>query len=126
MTMAVIPVHKGGDRDNCGSHKPVSLIYIVAKSLERILLEGTVNRLEANKTMAVEQHGFWHKRSYMANLISMPNKVTGKVYKGEKVEICDLDFQEALDSVNHGLLGHKSKAFKVDVRASNWITESER
>lgn len=47
LTSAVVPVHRDGDRDNCSSHRPVSLIFIKLKTLERALLDRIVNHLEA-------------------------------------------------------------------------------
>lgn len=86
MTSIVIPLHKGGDRGNCGNHRPVNLVSIMLKSLERALRDGIVNHIEANNLVIVEQHGFWHKCLCLTKLMSFLNKVTGRIDRGERVE----------------------------------------
>lgn len=56
------------------------------KTLESVLCEKTVNHLEVNKLTMIEQHGFRHKRSCQAKLISLLDEATCKIDTGEKVE----------------------------------------
>lgn len=54
----VTPLHKHGDRNGCGSYRPMSLTSIRLKTLENALRDRIVDHLEANKLMMLEQHGF--------------------------------------------------------------------
>lgn len=47
----VTPVHKCGDRDNCGSYSPVDLTSMVLETCERFQHDRIVNRLEANNPL---------------------------------------------------------------------------
>lgn len=40
LTSTIIPIHKGGDRSNCSSYRPVSPTAVVLKFLERAFAAG--------------------------------------------------------------------------------------
>lgn len=78
LTSTVMPVHKSRDRDKCSTHRQVSMTSTALKSPKRVLRDGVVNQLGANKLMLAEQHGFWHKLSCLTSLISLQGKETGR------------------------------------------------
>lgn len=54
----VTSVSKGGDRDYCGSCRPMSPISIELKAPESVMRDKTVNNPGENKLMVVCQHVF--------------------------------------------------------------------
>lgn len=58
LTLTAKAMHKGGDRDKCGSYRPVSLTSIVLKTLEGAVCDRMVTHLEAKKQMVVGHLGF--------------------------------------------------------------------
>lgn len=85
---------------------------------EKILRDGIVNHMEANRLIMVG-----HKHSCLTNLTSLLDKAIGGIDRGERVEACSLDFQKACYSANHKLLDQKVKAFGMDAKVHNWISE---
>lgn len=96
LTPTVIREYKGGDRDSCDSCRPVSLTSIVQKTLQRDLRGRIVNHLEAIELMMIEQHGFWHERSCLINLISLPDEVIDKIDRDEKQKPAIWTFRKPL------------------------------
>lgn len=61
--------------------------------------------------MIVQQHGVWWRNSCPTKLISLPDKVTGRMDRSERVEVCYLNFQKTFDSVNREQLEQNAKSF---------------
>lgn len=70
------------------------------------------------------RHGSGHKMFCLTRLTSVLYDVTGRIDTGEKIEDCYADFQKTFDSVKHGLLDQKMKAFRVDAKVKNWIAQT--
>lgn len=104
-------MHKCGDKGNYGSHRPKSPTSNVYDALEEGLRETIVNRLGANRPVAVEQHGLWHSSSSPTSSISFLEEVTGSVERAERVEVCYITFPKTFQYVYHRLLYKKWKAF---------------
>ena len=115
----VIPIHKGGSRENATNYRPVSLTSIIL--MEKIIRDKLVEHLVGNKLLSAAQHGFRRRRSCLTNLLCFLDEVTGRLDRGEKVEVCYLDFQKAFDSVNHRLLLLKLDAYGVEQKVLNWV-----
>ena len=70
----VVPVHKKDDKGNVENCRPISLISLVVKVLERIMYEELHARTETK--IDPRQHGFLRKRSCNTNLLSFTNSVS--------------------------------------------------
>ncbi len=54
----VTPIYKSGERTNCGNYKPISIISVVAKILEKIIYNQIFDFLKQNSILADQQSGF--------------------------------------------------------------------
>lgn len=84
----------------------MGLANIVLEAHERILPGRIINHMKINRLTIMEQHGFWRKNSCATDLVGFLDDVAGELNGGEKVEVCFLDFQKALDFAI-GLLNRK-------------------
>ncbi len=57
----------------------------------------------------------------MTNLLEFFEDVTGKIDKGEPVDVVYLDFQKAFDKVPHKRLACKVKAHGIGGKVLTWI-----
>ncbi len=96
-----IPRHKGGDPLDKSNYRPISLLPIFSKVLEKIVSTQLVKHLESNKLLSESQHGFRPRLSTTTAL----TVVTDKIYKNmdnksiSLLTLCDLS--KAFDSVSH-------------------------
>lgn len=120
-TARVVPLHKGGDRDKPENYRPVSLTSILLKVMERILRDRIVEHLATNHLLSATQHGFRRRKSCTSNLLCFLDEITDRLDKGEKVEVCYLDFRKAFDVVNHRLLLMKLGAYGIEVATLDWL-----
>jgi ribonuclease P/MRP protein subunit RPP40 len=105
------------------NYRPISLTSVVLKLLERIIRDQLANHLASNRLLIASQHGFTKRRSCTTNLLCFMDEITGRLDKGERVEVCYLDFRKAFDSVNHRLLLRKLRAYMLAPGLLDWIEE---
>jgi hypothetical protein len=119
----VVPIHKGGRADGVGNYRPVSLTSVVLKLMEGLVRDEIAGHMVGHHLMSAKQHGFVKGRSCLTNLLLFLDEITSRLDKGEKVEVCYLDFQKAFDSVNHRFLLLKLRAYKISEEICRWIEQ---
>jgi len=83
--LANVPVFKKGKKEDLGNYRPVSLILVPRKFMEKVILE--VKHLGDNRVVSYSQHGFKRGTPCVTNLISFYNKVTHLVDQGKPVDV---------------------------------------
>ena len=53
------PVFKKGDRSSCGNYRPISVLSVIEKVLEKIAFDQLCKYFEDNSIISNEQSGFW-------------------------------------------------------------------
>jgi hypothetical protein len=98
----VIPVFKKGDKQDVANYRPISLLCIVSKVMERCIFNYLCNYLWPK--IYPLQHGFMKGRSCTSQLLHVYHNIGSILDKGGQVDIVFLDFSKAFDSVPHHLL----------------------
>ena len=110
----VSPFFKSGDADNVENYRPISLLPIISKILEKIVSIQLIKYLEENDLLSHTQHGF---RSHLSTETALL-KVTETIYRNiddKKISLLILlDLSKAFDSVSHNILLHKCTQLKID------------
>jgi hypothetical protein len=65
----VVPIFKTGDQLSCNNYRPIALVKIFSKILEKIIQIILINHLEINKLLYKYQCGFRQGKSTEHNLI---------------------------------------------------------
>ncbi|VDP89720.1 unnamed protein product [Echinostoma caproni] len=72
--------------------------------------------------MTESQYGFVKQRSCLTNLFCFLEDVTAKIDEGKTVEVCYLDFNKAIHSMNHRVLLTKLERFGIQGQLHRWIS----
>jgi len=62
-------VYKNGSASCVSNYRPISLICVACKLMERVIVNKTLNFRRANKVITKHQHGFLSGRSTTSNLL---------------------------------------------------------
>ena len=115
----VSPIHKKGDRDKVNNYRPVSLLSIVSKIMERCIYNHIYSFI--SKDISEKQHGFFSVRSCNTQLLEVYHKIGDFLDKGFQTDVIYLDFSKAFDSVPHSLPIHKLKTFGFIGDLLSWL-----
>ena len=98
----IIPLHKKGAKDHVVNYRPISLLSIISKTLERCVLNHLSNRLQIEIHSA--QYGFVSGRSSTAQSLSTLQTIGKNLDKGLQTDVVFMDISKAFDTVNYNRL----------------------
>ena len=117
----VVPLLKKGDALNPKNYRPVALLPIFSKVLERVVFNQMVKYLDTNKLLNPNHHGSRHGHSTATALIQMYDEWLEEVEDGNMVGVMMVNLSAAFDMVDHPLLLEKLKLFGLEDGASDWM-----
>ena len=113
-TAKVIPLFKKNTRSDVSNYRPVSILSIVSKLLERTVYNQLESFLVSNGLLYELQSGFRGNYSTDSSLIHLTDHIRNQSAKGLYTGMIMLDLQKAFDTVDHDILCRKLKAMGVD------------
>ena len=117
----VVPLHKSGDRLNPKNYRPVAILPVLSKLLERAVFTQMISYFESNNLLHPNHHGFRANHNTTTALIQMYDAWVEAMDRGEATGVCFLDMSAAFDMVNHSVLLDKLLLYGFDATAFTWI-----
>ena len=100
----VIPVYKGGDKNVLGNYRPISLLPVVSRLFEKLIVKRMVEFLESKSFFNPNQFGFRRGLSTEHAVLFLTTFVSDALDNGMKVASVFLDIVKAFDCVDHFIL----------------------
>ena len=98
----VIPVFKSGSKTNVGNYRPISVLSIVSKVIERAVHDQVYSYLTDNNLLSSSQSGFRSQYSTATTVIDVQDYILKNMNEGNVTGAIFLDLKKAFDTVNHG------------------------
>ena len=117
----IIPLLKKDDPLEPKNYRPVAILCILSKVIERVVFIQIVEYMNTNDYFHPNHHGFRAHHSTSTAMVQMYDSWVQAADKGELAGVCMLDMSAAFDVVDHSILLKKLKLYGFDVEALNWM-----
>ena len=117
----IIPLHKKEDLLNPKNYRPVAIVPIFSKVLERIIFNQLVQYLQENELLHPNHHAYRAFHNTTTALIQMYDVWLQALEAGDVAGVCFLDMSAAFDIVDHSLLIQKLEMYGCEDSVTNWI-----
>ena len=109
----VIPIYKGGYREYVGNYRPVSLLPLPGKMLEKIIHDRLSNFFDRNHFLSIHQGGFRKGFSTISTVADQTDDLFQEINNGKTTLAAFIDLQKAFDTVDFTILLRKLTAAGV-------------
>jgi hypothetical protein len=103
----VIPLFKDGDKNSPKNYRGISLLSILNKIVEKVILKRLSDFMRHNKIDDTTQYGYREKFGTNDAVFKFVHQASMSLDKNDLLVVVFIDLQKAFDTVNHDVLLHK-------------------
>ena len=119
----VVPIPKAGDPREVNNYRPISLLPIPGKLIEKVIHMQIDQFLEDQGTLADTQYGFRKNRSTTHAISELTDDINNNLNNGKKTAAIFIDFKKAFDCVQHDILINKLRDIGFNESALSWTAD---
>ena len=122
-TAKVIPLFKNGSRTDTDSYRPISILPVMSKILERVVHKQLMEHLEKNSLLFKHQFGFRSKRSTELAVALFTDFIRKETDEGSLTGAFFVDLSKAFDTICHSSVLNKLPSFGICGKELMWFTD---
>jgi hypothetical protein len=119
----IVPVYKKGDKTCPANYRPVALLSVVSKIMEKYVAFHIVRHLEKEHLLSDNQFGFRSGHSTLHPLLILHQMAAEALDKLQELRVVALDIAGAFDTVWHLRLLQKCKAYGLAGKLLLWLED---
>ncbi|NQY44078.1 MAG: reverse transcriptase family protein, partial [Legionellales bacterium] len=117
----VIPIHKADSKMVSSNYRPISLLSIISKKIEKVMYSRIINFLKKYNILFKHQYGFQQNKSTEHAVLGILSKIIEAFENKENPCCIFLDFAKAFDTVNHDILLNKLYYYGIRGNILSWF-----
>ncbi|XP_057299070.1 uncharacterized protein LOC130629748 [Hydractinia symbiolongicarpus] len=117
----VLPLFKSGDRYEAKNYRPISILPIFDKIIERLMHTRLVSFLDCFNIINTAQYGFQKHKSTNHAIFEVINKVSQALKNKTPSSCVFLDLAKAFDTVDHTILLRKLHHYGIRGIQNKWF-----
>ena len=117
----VIPLYKKNNAETISNYRPVSLLSLVGKLLERVIFKYMYNFLKDNNIITVKQSGFKPGDSTVCQLSQLYHMFSKALDEKKDIRIVFCDISKAFDRVWHDGILYKLNKIGISGKILSWF-----
>lgn len=117
----VTPLFKSGDSSNVTNYRPISVLPILSKLIERHVHDALYSYLSDNNLLYTRQSGFRKIHSTETALIKIVDDLLFSLDKNRVSGMILIDYCKAFDMIDHSILLEKLQAYGMVNSSVNWF-----
>jgi Reverse transcriptase (RNA-dependent DNA polymerase) len=118
----VVPIYKSGLRTDPSNYRPISVLSVFSKLLEKLFYNRLISFVDANNVLHHNQFGFRKDKSTSLALANVISSLIHKCNASLKTAFALLDLKKAFDFINHDLLSTKLKHYGIRGIPQQWLS----
>ena len=119
----VIPIYKSGEKSNFDNYRPISVLNVLSKVLEKIVHKQLSEYLETNKLLSDAQYGFRRGRSTQDAVTLFLDHIRSNMDASRCTGTLYMDLRKAFDTVHHGNLLTKLPHYGIKSLELAWLED---
>jgi len=117
----IVPLYKSGDNSLTDNYRPIALLPIFSKLLEKLAFNRLSTYIEGNNLLSMYQYGFRKNHSTDNPMLKLVNYITNAWERKEHVIGIFCDLKKAFDTVDHAILLEKLYKFGIKGTSYEWF-----
>ena len=107
------PIPKEGDKCNLSNYRPITVLPVFSKVLEKVTYKQMYDYLENNLIRLKQQYGFRAKKFTTQAILHFFQYLYKLIDSGNVIFSLFLDFRKAFDCANHEILLSKLNTYRI-------------
>ena len=117
----ITPIPKEGDPLDPGNWRPITILPLPSKLLEKAVHYQIISHLDNNNFLSSNQHGFRKGKSTSTAILEMTRIVTENSNRGRHTSCVFVDYKKAFETLDHQILLRKLGKYGFGQNAKKWI-----
>ena len=117
----VTPIFKTDDQSLVSNYRPISVLPVFSKILERVMYNRVFTYLNDNKLLYEKQFGFKNNTSTDHAILDLVNNISKSFEQGKFTLGIFIDLSKAFDTVDHNILLKKLNKYGIKGSTYDWF-----
>ena len=118
----VTPIFKSGKSNDPSNYRPISILSIFSKLLEKLFYNRLFNFVTKHHVLHPNQFGFQPNKSTSLAIANVLSTLLNKINSNKHIAFVLFGLKKAFDLINHRLLLTKLQHYGIRGAASRWLS----